>query len=48
MFHLKKIGTTVSSEVANNAVDAPAEKAGIENAELTGAIYEAASQLVEN
>ena len=48
MFNLKKIGTTVTSEVANNAASALAEEAGIENEELTGAIGDATGQIVED
>ena len=48
MFNLKKIGTTVTSEVTNNAASALAEEAGIESEELTGAIGDAAGQIVEN
>ena len=48
MFNLKKIGTTVTSEVANNAASALADEAGIENEELTGAIGDAVGQAVED
>ena len=42
MFNLKKIGTTVTSDVAGNAAGALAEEAGIENEALTEAIGDAA------
>lgn len=48
MFNLKKIGTTVTSEVANDAASTLAEEAGIENEELTGAIGDAVVQAVED
>ena len=48
MFNLKKIGTTVTSDLASEAAGTLAAEAGIENEELTGAIGDAAGELVEN